>query len=276
MPLRRHQVLADVLNQRPHFRRVPLSVEIVVIIVLNRLLGRPVRHGHTRSGNVTPGPRLRKPPRTDGTVLRLLPGARLRDALVAEDVSALRTKAVAQPAGPEDRHGLLAAGAGDLAGLAQRRDDNLALVQGAAVVPGEGLLERAVVAQETHLQVRLEQPELGALLGPAGALADRARQGLLRVLVLLALGGGEFQRAQARSQPGQLNGVLGAAQAERLEEHHEAVLDDGRVLNVLLKGDLDPLAEDGGFGEGLGANEGEERADVGKFVLDGRAGEAPP
>ena len=191
-------------------------------------------------------------------------------------MSALPTKAVAQPAGPQDRHGLLADGAGDLSSLAQRRNDNLAFVQGAAAVPGEGLLESAVVAQEAHLQVRLEESELGAFLNPAGALADRARQGLFGILVLLALGRGEHQCPHALSQPGQLDSVLGAAQAERLEEHYQAVLDDGRVLDVLLERDLDPLAEDGSFGERLDAGEGEERADVGEFVLDGRAGETPP
>jgi hypothetical protein len=67
------------------------------------------------------------------------------------------------------------------------------------VVPGEGLLERAVVAQEAHLQVCLEESELGALLDLADALADHAHQHLLRILVLLALGRGERQCAYALS-----------------------------------------------------------------------------
>src|SRR5262245_42347309 len=117
---------------------------------------------------------MRKPPHTHGTVLCLLSGARrarLLDALGAQDVSALLAEAVAQPAGPQDRHGQLTAGASDLTVPAQRRDDGLAFVLVAAAVPGEGLLERAVVAQEAHLQVRLEEPELGALLDLADALA---------------------------------------------------------------------------------------------------------
>lgn len=112
-------------------------------------------------------------------------------------MSELLAEAVAQPAGPQDQHRQLAAGAGDLAVLAERGDDGVAFVPVAAAVPGEGLLERAVVGQEAHLQVRLEEPEPGALLHLADAVADRAHQDLLRILVLLALCRRELQSAHA-------------------------------------------------------------------------------
>ena len=146
----------------------------------------------------------------------------------------------------------------------------------AVAVPGEGLLERAVVTQETHLQVHLEESELGDLLDLADALADRAHQDLPRILVLFKFGLGECQCAYGLPQFGQLDDVFCSAQAERFKERDQAVLDDSRILDVLLEGDLDPLAEYGGFGKGLDADEGEERANVCKFVLNGRAGETPP
>jgi len=43
----------------------------------------------------------------------------------------------------------------------------------------------------------------------------------------------------------------------------------------VLEGDFDPFAEDRGFGEGLGADEGEERTDVGKLILNGCTRETP-
>ncbi len=54
--------------------------------------------------------------------------------------------------------------------------------------------------------------------------------------------------------------MYGAGRAP--QEHDQPVLNDDRLLDALLEGDLDPLTKDGSFGEGLGADEGEERPDV--------------
>jgi len=177
LPLLRPQVLIDVLDQLPHLRRVTVGVEIVIIIVINRVFGRSVRHGRIRRRNVALNPRTLTPLHTHGTVLCLLsdaPRTRFLDALRAQDVSALFAEAVAQPAEAQDRHWQVAAGARDLTVLAQFRDDSLAFVLVAAAVPGEGFLKSAVVAQEAHLQVRLEEAKLGALFDLADALADLA------------------------------------------------------------------------------------------------------
>ncbi len=188
----------------------------------------------------------------------------------------LIAETVARLTGSQDRHELLAAGAGDLDVQAKCADDGLAFVLIILAEPGEGLLERAVVAQDAHLHVHLEQSELGALLKLADALADCTHQDLSCLIVLLALGWGELQHAGVLTLPRQLDDLLCAAQAERLEEHNQAVLDHGRILDALFEGDLDPLAKDGGFGEGLGADEGEESAEVGELVLDWCTGETPP
>lgn len=183
---------------------------------------------------------------------------------------------VAQPARSQDRHGQVADGADDLAVLAERRRHGLALVLVATAMPREGPLEGAVVAQQAHLQVSLEEADLGDLVEPVDAVADRAHQRLCRVVVLAALGRGELQHADALPQARQLDDVLGAAQAECLKEHDEAILDDGEILDVLLKRDLDPFAEDGCLGEGLDADEGKESAKVGELVLNWRPGKTPP
>ena len=70
--------------------------------------------------------------------------------------------------------------------------------------------------------------------------------------------------------------ILGAAQAEGPEEHHEALLDGLWVVGRLFEGIADPAAKDGGLVEGVGADEREEGAEVGQLVLDGSSGEAPP
>ncbi len=76
MPLRRPQVLSNILDQRPHLRRVALGVEIPGLVVLNRPLGLPVRHCRIHLRYAALDSRMRKPPHTHGTMRRLRPGAR--------------------------------------------------------------------------------------------------------------------------------------------------------------------------------------------------------
>ena len=282
LPLRRPQVGLDVINQGPYFCRVAPCVKIVVVVILAILSGQRVRHGHI-GRPLSPARHSREPAHADRTALRLSGHGRrprVLEAFGAQHVAAVLTKAPAEAAGPQNWHGQLAAGTGDFGVLAEGRDQGLALVLVlvAAAVPRERLLEGAVIAQQAHLQVRLEETELGDLVDAVDALAvaDDAHQNLLRADVLGALIGSEGQGAHTLPQPGQLDDVLGAPQTQRLKEQDQAVLDCARVLGALLEGHLNPLAEHVGPGEGLGADEGEEGAEVGELVLDGRAGETPP
>jgi hypothetical protein len=79
--------------------------------------------------------------------------------------------------------------------LTECRNGSFSFILVAAATPREGLLECTMITEEAHLQIHLEEAEVRALVNLAYAMTDHAHQNLLRIFVLVALGGRELQFA---------------------------------------------------------------------------------
>lgn len=135
---------------------------------------------------------------------------------------------VTQPVEAEDGHGLVTSVARQLCVLPQRRDGGLTLVEVEAVappVPGKGLLESTVVAEDTHLEVGLKEAELAALFDLAYLLLDGTHEDLLGLVVLVALLAAELEWDHPFFEGREVEDFFGATEAQGFHEGYKALFD---------------------------------------------------